>query len=337
MITQGDIITKTPRAISGAGDITGGLPRVQELFEARNPSSPAVVAEIDGTIDFAGVKRGNQEISITSRLGEIRKYFVPLTKQILVQPGDYVRAGMPLSEGAVTPADILAIQGPTAVQEYIVNEVQDVYRLQGVKINDKHFEVIVRQMMRKVQVIDPGDTLLMPQQIVDKNDATEENDKLWGMKVITDAGDSTTMKPGQIISSRKLRDENSSLKRRDLKPAVARDAMPATTNQILQGITKAALQTRGFISAASFQETSKVLNDAAISGKADKLEGIKENVICGHLIPAGTGLPEYDKLLVMSQKEHEEIEAQSRQTGSDASYRAKKLDEEKTSETAPAK
>ena len=337
MITQGDIITKTPRAISGAGDITGGLPRVQELFEARNPSSPAVVAEIDGTIDFGGIKRGNQEISITSRLGEIRKYFVPLTKQILVQPGDYVRAGMPLSEGAITPADILAIKGPTAVQEYIVNEVQDVYRLQGVKINDKHFEVIVRQMMRKVQVIDPGDTLLMPQQIVDKNDATEENDKLWGMKVITDAGDSTTMKPGQIISSRKLRDENSSLKRRDLKPAIARDAMPATTNQILQGITKAALQTRGFISAASFQETSKVLNDAAISGKVDKLEGIKENVICGHLIPAGTGLPEYDKLLVMSQKEHDEIEAQSRQTGSDASYRAKKLDEEKVSETAPAK
>ena len=337
MITQGDIVTKTPRAISGAGDITGGLPRVQELFEARNPSSPAVVAEIDGTVEFGGIKRGNQEISITSRLGEIKKYFVPLTKQILVQPGDYVRAGMPLSEGAITPADILAIKGPTAVQEYIVNEVQDVYRLQGVKINDKHFEVIVRQMMRKVQVIDPGDTLLMPQQIVDKNDATEENDKLWGMMVITDAGDSTTLQAGQIISSRKLRDENSSLKRRDLKPATAREAMPATTNQILQGITKAALQTRGFISAASFQETSKVLNDAAISGKEDKLEGIKENVICGHLIPAGTGLAEYDKLIVMSREEHDEIEAKSSETGSDATYRAEKLEGEEAPETAPAR
>ena len=310
---------------------------MQELFEARNPSSPAVVAEIDGTVEFGGIKRGNQEISITSRLGEIKKYFVPLTKQILVQPGDYVRAGMPLSEGAITPADILAIKGPTAVQEYIVNEVQDVYRLQGVKINDKHFEVIVRQMMRKVQVIDPGDTLLMPQQIVDKNDATEENDKLWGMMVITDAGDSTTLQAGQIISSRKLRDENSSLKRRDLKPATAREAMPATTNQILQGITKAALQTRGFISAASFQETSKVLNDAAISGKEDKLEGIKENVICGHLIPAGTGLAEYDKLIVMSREEHDEIEAKSSETGSDAAYRAEKLEGEEAPETAPAR
>ena len=316
MITQGDIITKTPRAISGAGDITGGLPRVQELFEARNPSSPAVVAEIDGTIDFGGIKRGNQEISITSRLGEIRKYFVPLTKQILVQPGDYVRAGMPLSEGAITPADILAIKGPTAVQEYIVNEVQDVYRLQGVKINDKHFEVIVRQMMRKVQVIDPGDTLLMPQQIVDKNDATEENDKLWGMKVITDAGDSTTMKPGQIISSRKLRDENSSLKRRDLKPAIARDAMPATTNQILQGITKAALQTRGFISAASFQETTRVLTEAAIKGKVDPLFGLKENVIIGKLVPAGTGM----KCEEINPAEYEETEDNGLTDESDSVY-----------------
>lgn len=244
------------------------------------------------------VKRGNREIIVTSKLGEIKKYLVPLSKQILVQENDYVRAGTPLSDGSITPGDILAIQGPTAVQEYIVNEVQDVYRLQGVKINDKHFEVIVRQMMRKVQINEAGDTRFLESQIVDKNDFAEENDRIWGKKVVIDAGDSETMKKGMIVTARKLRDENSQLKRRDLKPVVVRDAMPATSTQILQGITRAALQTKSFMSAASFQETTKVLNEAAISGKTDYLEGMKENVICGHLIPAGTGLREFNRIVV---------------------------------------
>ena len=306
-IKSGDVFVKIPRAVGKAGDITGGLPRVTELFEARNPSNPAVVSEIDGEVNFGKVKRGNREISVTSKTGQVKKYLVPLSKQILVQENDYVRAGTPLSDGAITPSDILAIKGPTAVQEYIVNEVQDVYRLQGVKINDKHFEVIVRQMMRKVMVIDPGDTRFLEQQIIDKHEFMEENDRIWGKKVVIDAGDSQTMKPGQIVTARKLRDENSALKRRDLHLVEVRDAVPATSEQILQGITRAALQTSSFMSAASFQETTKVLNEAAINGKVDKLEGMKENVICGHLIPAGTGQREFDKLVVGSKEEFDRV------------------------------
>ena len=306
-IKPGAIVIKIPRATGGAGDITGGLPRVTELFEARNPSNPAIVSEIDGEVKFGKIKRGNREISVTSKLGEVKKYLVPLSKQMLVQENDYVRAGTPLSDGAITPADILNIMGPTAVQEYIVNEVQDVYRMQGVKINDKHFEVIVRQMMRKVNILDPGDTNFLEQQIVDKRDFMDENDRIWGKKVVTDAGDSENVQPGQIITARKLRDENSALKRRDLRLIVARDAVPATSEQILQGITRAALQTSSFMSAASFQETTKVLNEAAINGKSDSLEGMKENVICGHLIPAGTGLRQYQRLVVTSKDD--ELEA----------------------------
>ena len=306
-IKTGDVFVKIPRAVGKAGDITGGLPRVTELFEARNPSNPAVVSEIDGEVIFGKVKRGNREISVVSKTGETKKYLVPLSKQILVQENDYVRAGTPLSDGAVTPSDILAIKGPTAVQEYIVNEVQDVYRMQGVKINDKHFEVIVRQMMRKVQILDPGDTRFLEQQIVDKRDFMDENDRIWGKKVVTDPGDSQTLKAGQIVTVRKLRDENSALKRKDLKLIQVRDAIPATSEQILQGITRAALQTSSFMSAASFQETTKVLNEAAINGKVDTLEGMKENVICGHLIPAGTGQREFDKLIVGSKEEFDRV------------------------------
>ncbi len=262
-----------------------------------------MVSEIDGEVKFGKIKRGNREISVTNKLGEEKKYLVPLSKQILVQENDYVRAGTPLSDGAITPSDILNIKGPTAVQEYIVNEVQDVYRMQGVKINDKHFEVIVRQMMRKVNILDPGDTRFLEQQVVDKREFMEENDSIWGKKVITDAGDSTTYLAGQIITVRKLRDENSALKRKDLRTMTVRDAVPATSEQILQGITRAALQTSSFMSAASFQETTKVLNEAAINGKTDNLEGMKENVICGHLIPAGTGLREYTKLVVANKDE----------------------------------
>ena len=306
-IKTGEVFVKIPRAVGKAGDITGGLPRVTELFEARNPSNPAVVSEIDGEVIFGKVKRGNREISVVSKTGETKKYLVPLSKQILVQENDYVRAGTPLSDGAVTPSDILAIKGPTAVQEYIVNEVQDVYRMQGVKINDKHFEVIVRQMMRKVQILDPGDTRFLEQQIVDKRDFMDENDRIWGKKVVTDPGDSQTLKAGQIVTARKLRDENSALKRKDLKLIQVRDAIPATSEQILQGITRAALQTSSFMSAASFQETTKVLNEAAINGKVDTLEGMKENVICGHLIPAGTGQREFDKLIVGSKEEFDRV------------------------------
>ncbi|MDR1918148.1 MAG: DNA-directed RNA polymerase subunit beta', partial [Tannerellaceae bacterium] len=308
-VKAGEVLVKMPRAVGKTGDITGGLPRVTELFEARNPSNPAVVAEIDGEIGFGKIKRGNREITVTSKLGEVKKYMVPLSKQLLVQENDYIRAGMPLSDGAITPSDILAIKGPTAVQEYIVNEVQDVYRLQGVKINDKHFEVIVRQMMRKVEVVDPGDTRFLEQQVVDKLEVMDENDRIWGKKVVLDAGDSQTLQAGQIITARKLRDENSMLKRRDLKLAEVRDAVPATANQILQGITRAALQTNSFMSAASFQETTKVLNEAAINGKVDRLEGLKENVICGHLIPAGTGQRDFDKLVVGTKDEFERIYA----------------------------
>ena len=308
-LKAGDVLIKIPRAVGKAGDITGGLPRVTELFEARNPSNPAVVSEIDGEITMGNVKRGHREIIVTSKLGEVKKYLVPLSKQILVQENDYVRAGTPLSDGSVTPGDILAIQGPTAVQEYIVNEIQDVYRLQGVKINDKHFEVIVRQMMRKVQINEPGDTRFLEQQIVDKLDFAEENDRIWGKKVVVDAGDSQTMKKGMIVTARKLRDENSQLKRRDLRLVKVRDAEAATSTQILQGITRAALQTKSFMSAASFQETTKVLNEAAISGKTDYLEGMKENVICGHLIPAGTGLREFERIVVADKEEYEKAQA----------------------------
>ncbi len=307
MIKAGEVLVKIPRAVGKAGDITGGLPRVTELFEARNPSNPAVVSEIDGEVGFGKIKRGNREITVTSKLGEVKKYMVPLSKQLLVQENDYIRAGMPLSDGAITPSDILAIKGPTAVQEYIVNEVQDVYRLQGVKINDKHFEVIVRQMMRKVEVVDPGDTRFLEQQVVDKLEVMDENDRIWGKKVVTDPGDSQTLQAGQIVTARKLRDENSMLKRRDLKLVQVRDAVPATASQVLQGITRAALQTSSFMSAASFQETTKVLNEAAINGRVDRLEGLKENVICGHLIPAGTGQREFDKLIVGAKEDFEKI------------------------------
>ena len=306
-IKAGDILVKIPRAVGKAGDITGGLPRVTELFEARNPSNPAVVAEIDGEVKLGKIKRGNREIIVTSKTGEEKKYLVSLSKQILVQENDYVRAGTPLSDGSITPADILAIKGPTAVQEYIVNEVQDVYRLQGVKINDKHFEVIVRQMMRKVTIVDPGDTRFLEQQIVDKLEFMEENDRIWGKKVVVDAGDSQNLHPGQIVTARKLREENSLLIRRDQKPVEVRDAVPATSEQNLQGITRAALQTTSFMSAASFQETTKVLNEAAINGKVDRLEGMKENVICGHLIPAGTGQRQFNKLIVGSREDFEKL------------------------------
>ena len=316
-IEAGQILVKIPRAVAKAGDITGGLPRVTEMFEARNPSNPAVVSEIDGEVmELGRVKRGNREIVIHSKTGEVKKYLVPLSKQVLVQVNDFVKAGTPLSDGVITPSDILAIKGPTAVQEYIVNEVQDVYRLQGVKINDKHFEVIVRQMMRKVEIVDAGDTRFLEQQVVDKNEFAEENDRIWDKKVVLDSGDSNNLKPGMIVTARKLRDENSSLKRRDLKLVEVRDAIPATSNQILQGITRAALQINSFMSAASFQETTKVLNEAAIQGKVDRLEGLKENVICGHLIPAGTGQREFDKLIVGSKDDFDRINS-GRKTVSD--------------------
>ncbi len=306
-IKVGDILIKIPRAIGKSGDITGGLPRVTELFEARNPSNPAIVSEINGEVLMGKIKRGNREIIIKSKTGEEKRYLVPLSKQILVQENDYVRAGMPLSDGAIAPIDILSILGPTKVQEYIVNEVQEVYRLQGVKINDKHFEIIVRQMMRKVEIVDPGDTRFLPEQLVDKFEFMQENDEIWDKKVVLDAGDSQNLKPGQIVTVRALRDENSKLKRQDLKLVEARDAIPATSNQVLQGITRAALKTSSFMSAASFQETTKVLSEAAIHGKVDTLEGLKENVICGHPIPAGTGQREYEKLVVASMDDYQRM------------------------------
>ncbi|MGQ9846778.1 MAG: DNA-directed RNA polymerase subunit beta' [Bacteroidales bacterium] len=306
-IKTGSILVKIPRAVGKSGDITGGLPRVTELFEARNPSNPAIVTEIDGEVFFGKIKRGNREVIIRSKTGEEKKYMVPLTKQILVQENDYVRAGTPLSDGVITPNDILAIKGPTFVQEYIVNEIQEVYRLQGVKINDKHFEIVVRQMMRKVQIEDPGDTRFLEKMLVDKNEFLEENDNIYGKKVVVDAGDSENFKPGMIVTVRQLRDENSRLKRNDKKLVSARDAIPATASQVLQGITRAALQTHSFISAASFQETTKVLTSAAIRGKIDKLEGLKENVIVGHLIPAGTGMREYQRMIVGSKQELENL------------------------------
>ena len=307
-IKTGNILIKMPRIVGKGGDITGGLPRVTELFEARNPSNPATVAEIDGEVSFGKIKRGNREIEIKSKEGNIKKYLVPLSKQILVQPNDYIKAGTPLIDGAITPSDILSIKGPTEVQEYLVNEVQDVYRLQGVKINDKHFEVIVRQMMRKVVIEEPGDTQFLEKQIVDKWAFREENDNLFDKKVVVDEGDSENFRAGQIISYRRLRDENSMLKRKDLKLVEVRDALPATSSQILQGITKAALQTNSFMSAASFQETTKVLNEAAIKAKVDTLEGLKENVIVGHLIPAGTGQRNFNNLRVAPKEVMEKLQ-----------------------------
>ena len=308
-IKAGEMIVKIPRAVGKSGDITGGLPRVTELFEARNPSDPAVVAEIDGVVSFGPkLKRGNREVIITSKTGETKSYLIPTSKQILAQSNDFVKSGTPLSEGSMTPASILAIKGPTKVQEYIVNEIQEVYRLQGVKINDKHFEVIVRQMMRKVEIEDPGDTKFLEKEVVNKLDFMEENDWIFDKKIVTEAGDSEAYKVGQIVSLRKLREENSNLKRRDLAMVQSRDAQPATARQVLQGITKASLQTKSFISAASFQETTKVLTEAAVNAKNDKLEGLKENVIVGHKIPAGTGLRAYDKLIVTSKEEMERIE-----------------------------
>lgn len=308
-VKEGKILVKIPRKSAKAGDITGGLPRVTELFEARNPSNPAVVTEIDGVVSFGKIKRGNREIIIESKLGEIKKYLVKLSNQILVQENDYVRAGMPLSDGSITPEDILAIKGPSAVQQYLVNEVQEVYRLQGVKINDKHFEVVVRQMMRKVRIEDAGDTIFLENQLVHKDDFIKENDEIFGKKVVVDAGESEDLKAGQIVTVRELRDENSLLKRADKNLVDARDAVAATATPILQGITRASLQTKSFISAASFQETTKVLNEAAVSGKVDSLEGLKENVIVGHKIPAGTGMRDYESIIVGSKEEYDEIMA----------------------------
>ncbi|MFY0715113.1 DNA-directed RNA polymerase subunit beta' [Seonamhaeicola sp. NFXS20] len=306
-INVGKVLVKIPRKSAKAGDITGGLPRVTELFEARNPSNPAVVSEIDGVVSFGKIKRGNREIIVESKTGDVKKYLVKLSNQILVQENDYVKAGMPLSDGSVTPNDILNIKGPSAVQQYLVNEVQEVYRLQGVKINDKHFEVVVRQMMRKVRIIDSGDTIFLENQLIHKADFIKENDDIFGMKVIEDAGDSTNLKAGQIVSPRELRDENSILRREDKKLVEARDAKPATATPILQGITRASLQTKSFISAASFQETTKVLNEAAVAGKVDSLEGLKENVIVGHRIPAGTGMRSYSDIIVGSKEEFDEM------------------------------
>jgi len=308
-VKEGKTLVKIPRKSAKAGDITGGLPRVTELFEARNPSNPAVVSEIDGVVSFGKIKRGNREIIIESKLGEIKKYLVKLSNQILVQENDYVRAGMPLSDGSITPEDILAIKGPSAVQQYLVNEVQEVYRLQGVKINDKHFEVVVRQMMRKVRIQDSGDTIFLENQLIHKKDFIRENDEIFGKKVVEDAGESENLKAGQIITARELRDENSLLKRADKNLVTARDAVAATATPILQGITRASLQTKSFISAASFQETTKVLNEAAVSGKVDTLEGLKENVIVGHKIPAGTGMRDYENIIVGSKEEYDEIMA----------------------------
>ena len=298
MVEAGHTLVKIPRKSGKAGDITGGLPRVTELFEARNPSNPSVVSEIDGVVSFGKIKRGNREIIVESKTGDISKYLVKLSNQILVQENDFIKAGMPLSDGATTPSDILRIKGPAAVQEYLVNEIQEVYRLQGVKINDKHFEVVVRQMMRKVKIIDSGDTLFLENQLIHKIDFIKDNDAIYGMKVVEEAGDSENLKAGQIISARQLRDENSLLRRNDQNLVEARDAKPATAEQVLQGITRASLQTKSFISAASFQETTKVLNEAAVSGKIDTLEGLKENVIVGKRIPAGTGMRSYEKILV---------------------------------------
>ncbi|MCH5689083.1 hypothetical protein LWM68_35425 [Niabella sp. W65] len=304
-VKAGKVLVKIPRILGKLKDITGGLPRVTELFEARNPSNPAVVSEIDGVVTMGAVKRGNREIIIEAKDGVTRKYLVPLTRQILAQDGDFVKAGTSLSDGQVSPQDILSIQGPFAVQQYVVNEIQEVYRLQGVKINDKHIEVIVRQMMRKVNIVDPGDTRFLEDDLVDKFEFVEENDYVYEKKVVTDPGDSAKLRAGQIISLRDLREENSVLRRNDKKPVEYRDAQPATSAPTLLGITKASLGVQSWISAASFQETTKVLSSAAIHGKADEMLGLKENVITGHHIPAGTGLREFENMIVGSKEEYE--------------------------------
>jgi DNA-directed RNA polymerase subunit beta' len=298
-------MVKIPRVLSKLKDITGGLPRVTELFEARNPANPAVVCEIDGVVAFGNIKRGNREIIVEAKDGVIRKYLVPLTRQILVQDGDFVKAGAALSDGQIAPADILSIKGPFAVQEYVVNEIQEVYRLQGVKINDKHIEVIVRQMMRKVTIEDAGDTIFLEGDVEDKLDFNMENDNIYDKKVLTESGESGKLKPGQIVTIRDIREENSILRRADKKLVEYRDAKPSTSSPLLLGITKASLGTQSWISAASFQETTKVLSSAAIQGKTDLMMGLKENVITGHPIPAGTGLREFENMIVGSKEEYE--------------------------------
>jgi DNA-directed RNA polymerase subunit beta' len=312
-IKAGQVLAKIPRTMGKSRDITGGLPRVTELFEARNPSNPAVVSEIDGVVTYGGIKRGNREIFIESRDGVQKRYLVPLSKHILVQDNDFVKAGQPLSDGSITPSDILLIKGPTAVQEYLVNEIQEVYRLQGVKINDKHIEAIVSQMMQKVEIIDPGDTTFLPGEYVDKFAFREENDSVLDKKVVLEPGDSLTFKPGQIISSRDFRDENSLLRRKDQRLVEVRDALSAVSRPTLQGITQASLKTESWLSAASFQETTKVLSEAAIRGKTDWLMGMKENVIVGHLIPAGTGQRKFNDMIVTHKDEYNAlVSAESR-------------------------
>jgi DNA-directed RNA polymerase subunit beta' len=308
-VKGGDVLAKIPRSATRTRDITGGLPRVTELFEARNPSNPAVVAEIDGVVTYGLSKRGNQEIIITSKDDEVKHYQVPLSKHILVHDGDYVRAGQPLSDGAITPQDILRIEGPASVQRYVLNGIQEVYRLQGVTINDKHIEVIVRQMMQKMEIVDPGDTRFLEGEIADRWTLRLENDNIWDKKFVTDPGDSTNMHAGQIVSLKDLRQENSTLRRQDMKLVQYRDAVSATATPVLQGITRASLGTQSFMSAASFQETTKVLNEAAISGKIDELRGLKENVIVGHLIPAGTGLRRFQEVITGSKEEYERMMA----------------------------
>jgi len=303
--TAGQVIVKIPRTLRKSGDITGGLPRVQELFEARSPSNPAIVSEIDGVVAFGNIKRGNREIIVEARDGIIKKYLVPLTRQILVQDGDFVKAGTPLSDGQTAPGDILSIKGPFAVQEYVVNEIQEVYRLQGVRINDKHIEVIVRQMMKKVEIVDAGDSKFLEEDLEDRFDFIEENDRIYEKKVVTDPGESSKLRPGQIITLRELREENSLLRRTDKKLVEVRDAEPATAKPVLLGITKASLGVQSWISAASFQETTKVLSSAAIQGKSDDMLGLKENVITGHLIPAGTGLRDFENVIVGNKEEYE--------------------------------
>jgi len=312
-VHNGQVLVKIPRVMGRSRDITGGLPRVTELFEARNPSNPAIVSEIDGVVTFGNVKRGNREIIIESKDSDQRKYLVPLSKLFLIAEGDYVKAGQPLSEGAITPNDILAIKGPNAVQEYMVNEIQEVYRLQGVKINDKHIETIVRQMMRKVNIEDPGDTRFLEGEGADKFEFLEENENIFDKKVVTDSGDSTVLKVGQIVTLRQIREENSLMKRNDKKVVQFRDAMPATSSPLLMGITRASLGTASWISAASFQETTKVLSSASINAKIDELGGLKENVIIGHLIPAGTGLRDYENIVVGSQEEYDKLVASKRE------------------------
>jgi DNA-directed RNA polymerase subunit beta' len=308
-VRAGERIAKIPRKLGKIQDITGGLPRVTELFEARNPTNPAIVSEIDGVVSFGKIKRGNREVAVTARDGQKRKYLIGLSKHILVQDGDFVRAGTPLSDGAIAPKDILNIKGPFAVQTYLVNGVQEVYRSQGITINNKHIEVIVRQMMRRVIIEDAGDTTFLEGEAIEKYDFVEQNDWIFDKKVVTEAGDSSRLKPGQLVTLRQLREENSFLKRNDKTLVEYRDAVAATSSPMLQGITRSSLGTDSWISAASFQETTKVLSTAAISAKKDHLNGLKENVIVGKRIPAGTGLRQYDSVFVTHKDAQAEYEA----------------------------